>query len=232
MRESDWSSDVCSSDLFPSHDKTTPEFRTNRLQVLQDEPNCYWCKRNKATEADHLIEVDAGGTDSLDNLVPSCKQCNARRGAQYLANKRTMQMHRRERNASPLINHGITQTDPRDCENCGMTFVPDWRNVARGGGKYCSRQCAGQASRLPRWTITTTYTCCICERPNIIQYEAIGETEPTPDKAPPVTCGSKECDETLNAIAARERYRQENPNCQPRASKYGERKPQTITHNT
>lgn len=33
-------------------------------------------------------------------------------------------------------------TIPRACQNCGKTFFPDQSNVARGGGKYCSRDCS------------------------------------------------------------------------------------------
>jgi hypothetical protein len=34
-----------------------------------------------------LIEIDRGGTNGMDNLVPACKQCNATRGANYKAAK-------------------------------------------------------------------------------------------------------------------------------------------------
>ena len=60
-----------------------------RKEILRDHPVCHWCKRRKATEADHLIEHDAGGSDTIDNLVPSCKQCNGKRGANYVNAKRT-----------------------------------------------------------------------------------------------------------------------------------------------
>jgi hypothetical protein len=58
-----------------------------RRELLADKPRCHWCKKRQATEADHLIEHDRGGTDTPDNLVPSCKPCNARRGANYKAAK-------------------------------------------------------------------------------------------------------------------------------------------------
>jgi 5-methylcytosine-specific restriction endonuclease McrA len=38
-----------------------------------------------ASEADHLIEVDRGGDNSLDNMVSACRKCNATRGNQYRA---------------------------------------------------------------------------------------------------------------------------------------------------
>lgn len=58
-----------------------------RRELLADKPRCHWCNKRQATEADHLIEHDRGGTDTPDNLVPSCKPCNARRGANYKAAK-------------------------------------------------------------------------------------------------------------------------------------------------
>lgn len=65
-----------------------PLYQSNRKQLLEGEPYCHWCKRAKASEADHLIEVDRGGSNEMENLVPACHKCNSRRGAEYLAKKR------------------------------------------------------------------------------------------------------------------------------------------------
>ena len=64
-----------------------PRYRQARQALLADNPPCHWCG-GIATEADHLIEHDMHGTDDLDNLVPACKPCNAKRGALYLAQKK------------------------------------------------------------------------------------------------------------------------------------------------
>ena len=53
-----------------------PTYLANRAALLADNPLCHWCKRAPATEADHLIEHDRGGTNDIDNLVPACKPCN------------------------------------------------------------------------------------------------------------------------------------------------------------
>ena len=63
-----------------------PTYLAARRAILQDNPTCHWCGA-PATEADHLIEHDRGGTDTPDNLVPACKPCNSRRGNAY-KNKR------------------------------------------------------------------------------------------------------------------------------------------------
>jgi hypothetical protein len=71
---------------------STTNYRRNRAQVLAGNPTCHWCKRKPAVEADHLIEHDRGGSDEVDNLVPSCKTCNSKRGQAYLeAKNRTRQ---------------------------------------------------------------------------------------------------------------------------------------------
>ena len=57
----------------------------NRKLILSDNPPCHWCGINAASEADHLIETDRGGTSELDNLVPACRKCNATRGNKYRA---------------------------------------------------------------------------------------------------------------------------------------------------
>lgn len=58
--------------------------------MLHEATHCHWCHceisddlpanhPQKAT-ADHLLPVSAGGTDTRDNLVPSCFACNTKRG--------------------------------------------------------------------------------------------------------------------------------------------------------
>jgi len=59
-----------------------PTYLANRRRLLADNPACHWCGQ-PASEADHLIEHDRGGSDDLDNMVPACKTCNARRGNRY-----------------------------------------------------------------------------------------------------------------------------------------------------
>ena len=62
----------------------SPEYLKNRRALLKDAPLCHWCGKAPATTADHLHEVDAGGSHDLDNLVPACKACNSKRGARYV----------------------------------------------------------------------------------------------------------------------------------------------------
>ena len=55
--------------------KTTAQYRANRQALLEGHPDCHWCGKpwDKTFQADHLLEHDAGGDDSLSNLVPSCQ---------------------------------------------------------------------------------------------------------------------------------------------------------------
>lgn len=75
----------------------TEEYKRNRKELLRDHPTCHWCKRRPATEADHVIPHDAGGPDTLDNLVPACKPCNSERGTRYLNAKRTRTQQERNK---------------------------------------------------------------------------------------------------------------------------------------
>ena len=64
---------------YPMPKRTAnPTYLANRRALLADKPDCHWCGTPNATEADHMLEHDAGGTDELDNLVPACKPCNAK----------------------------------------------------------------------------------------------------------------------------------------------------------
>lgn len=68
-----------------STEHASATYQRNRKLILGDNPPCHWCGINAASEADHLIETDRGGTSELDNLVPSCRKCNATRGNKYRA---------------------------------------------------------------------------------------------------------------------------------------------------
>ena len=76
--------------------KQTTEYKAARSQLLAHNPACHWCG-DIATEADHLIEHDAGGSDSIDNLVPACKPCNSRRGQMYRSKRDALRQQTREK---------------------------------------------------------------------------------------------------------------------------------------
>ena len=79
-----------------------PTYKRNRASILTGSPLCHWCGTAKATQADHLIELDRGGDHSLENLVPSCGPCNATRGTRYVNHKATQRIAAR--------NHAIGAT--------------------------------------------------------------------------------------------------------------------------
>ena len=85
----------------------TPKYRNNRKALLASKPACHWCGQ-PATTADHLIEIHAGGTSDMDNLVPACQPCNSRRGSTYQAK----QAHKKQiaRNKAFFTEKQITPT--------------------------------------------------------------------------------------------------------------------------
>ena len=48
----------------------TAAYKQARAAILAGSPLCHWCGNNPATEADHLIEQDRGGSNTTDNLEP------------------------------------------------------------------------------------------------------------------------------------------------------------------
>jgi len=69
---------------------------------------CHWCQRKVADTADHLIEVDRGGDNSLSNLVPACRECNSRRGNQYKNARDRQRIHdRAEATRTPINNDSV-----------------------------------------------------------------------------------------------------------------------------
>lgn len=59
-----------------------PEYQRNRTLVLAGGPHpCSWGCGRFATTADHRVPLALGGSNDLDNLMPSCAPCNASRGS-------------------------------------------------------------------------------------------------------------------------------------------------------
>jgi len=87
-------------------------YRRNRQTLLSDNPPCYRCGK-PADTADHIIEVDRGGTNEMDNLRPACRRCNSQTGAIYKAKRDALRIQ--ERNAA--VNHFLDtkQTPPTPC---------------------------------------------------------------------------------------------------------------------
>lgn len=55
-----------------------------RAEILERNPQCAYCGK-PATEADHIIARSRGGNTTPENLVPSCRSCNASKGARLIA---------------------------------------------------------------------------------------------------------------------------------------------------
>lgn len=56
-------------------------YRRNRAAILADSPPCWvdYCT-TAATTVDHVIPISLGGSNSMENLRPSCTRHNASRG--------------------------------------------------------------------------------------------------------------------------------------------------------
>ena len=119
----------------------TPIYRKARAELLRDQPVCHWCKRNTATELDHLVETDQGGTLD-DGYVASCKPCNSARGATYQNRKLANAKQNREKainnflystTLTPSPSQDFVATSPNQPEPAStghdqprlQTIVPD-----------------------------------------------------------------------------------------------------------
>ena len=68
-----------------------PEYKRNRVVVLDGNPPCHLCGRPGADTVDHIVPVIAGGDNGLENLRPAHRSCNSRAGNRY----RQQQDHQR-----------------------------------------------------------------------------------------------------------------------------------------
>jgi hypothetical protein len=102
------------------------EYRNNRAALLKGQPLCHWCQKKTADTADHLIEVDRGGDNSLSNLVPACRECNSRRGTQYKSARDRQRIHdRAEATRTIAQREPILYTDTHSPPSPSFFFSPN-----------------------------------------------------------------------------------------------------------
>lgn len=56
------------------------------LKKLQYNNKCFYCGcESEPLTKDHIMPVIKGGNDNINNIVPSCMQCNRRKGTKLIA---------------------------------------------------------------------------------------------------------------------------------------------------
>lgn len=110
-------------------DRNTQAYRRARAELLRDNPVCHWCRKAPATEADHLLEADQGGTH-LDGMVPSCKACNSRRGAAYVNRKTAQRVQARNQ---AVNGERFFKNDPLLAPAPFFPYIPKGTETAENG---------------------------------------------------------------------------------------------------
>lgn len=67
------------SDGRPSASARGYDARWRRLRdvILRERPICERCRREAATDVDHIVRREAGGTDERSNLQSLCHSCHS-----------------------------------------------------------------------------------------------------------------------------------------------------------
>lgn len=55
--------------------------KTKRELLRISENNCWYCGDANPSTIDHIVALDNGGSDDIENLVLCCKRCNSRKKA-------------------------------------------------------------------------------------------------------------------------------------------------------
>lgn len=55
--------------------KKSAEFKKARIEMKRKKVKCHNCS-DYATELHHILAVEDGGTDDLENLMPLCRECH------------------------------------------------------------------------------------------------------------------------------------------------------------
>lgn len=58
-------------------------WRALRSEVLERDPICRDCKKERASHADHVLPKRDGGRDELSNLKGLCHRCHSRKTAKF-----------------------------------------------------------------------------------------------------------------------------------------------------
>ena len=75
--------------------------------------SCMYCG-DRATEVDHIIELAAGGTNTIDNVQPLCKDCHKAKTAKFNSTRqRGTQSHSRVFLRSPEPTDSLALISPR-----------------------------------------------------------------------------------------------------------------------
>ena len=73
-------------DLPMSSPPLRKRWSKNKLGVFEYFGGCAYCSRQDVPlQTDHFVPICKGGRDSLNNIVPSCQECNTKKGSRLPA---------------------------------------------------------------------------------------------------------------------------------------------------
>jgi 5-methylcytosine-specific restriction endonuclease McrA len=75
--------------------------------------SCMYCS-DRATEVDHIIELAAGGSNTIDNVQPLCSPCHKAKTARFNSTRqRATESHRGVFSGSPRPTDSLGTISPR-----------------------------------------------------------------------------------------------------------------------
>ncbi len=54
-----------------------------KIKEIRSSSHCYWCDHIGKVEVDHVLPIEKGGMHHPDNLVASCRKCNASKADRF-----------------------------------------------------------------------------------------------------------------------------------------------------
>ena len=67
-------------DKAPGRQVDTGWFKIRKIVLERDKYICHYCGKKKfSMEVDHIIPVESGGKDEIENLVSACRSCNRKK---------------------------------------------------------------------------------------------------------------------------------------------------------
>lgn len=92
---------------------------------------CQYCG-GVAVEADHIISSKMGGTNKEENLIASCRRCNATKGSKPLSPAYQKELRLRAFVLAPLVREIVTNyvSSRNDAKRTRSVFVPELERLA------------------------------------------------------------------------------------------------------
>ena len=109
--------------------------RSLRFHILErDNHTCHYCGRRPpevVLQVDHVVSIALGGSDTPDNLITACRDCNTGKGARVRINRADIERATAQVVADAVHNTAAREADAFDVADLMGTWTDTFSEYAR-----------------------------------------------------------------------------------------------------